>query len=98
VLSEFPFVSVMPGWIPARFDEVGDRAFAFVHVDVDLYQPTRDSLEFFFPRLAAGGALVVDDYNWARFPGARTAVDEFVRKQRPALFLPFQVGGCLLMK
>lgn len=35
------------GWIPSRFDAVADRTFAFVHVDVDLYEPTRDSIEFF---------------------------------------------------
>ena len=33
-LSEFPFISFYPGWIPERFNEVSSRAFALVHVDV----------------------------------------------------------------
>ena len=41
-LSEFPHVHIRKGWIPERFDEVSDLRFCFVHIDVDLYEPTRD--------------------------------------------------------
>jgi hypothetical protein len=30
------------GWIPSKFSEVESKRFAFVHIDVDLYQPTLD--------------------------------------------------------
>jgi len=53
-LSDCANVRLMKGWIPNRFAEVEDRTFAFVHIDVDLYEPTRDSLEFFYPRLSLG--------------------------------------------
>jgi O-methyltransferase len=73
-LAGFPRIEFFPGWIPQAFpDELGAR-YRFVHVDVDLYQPTRDSLEYFYPRLATGGILVCDDYNW---PGARKAIESF---------------------
>lgn len=65
------------GWIPERFSEVEDRRFSFVHVDVDLYEPTGDAFAFFWPRLNAGGAIVCDDYGSINCPGARKAVDEF---------------------
>jgi hypothetical protein len=71
---EFPRAELHPGWIPSAFPAVAGRSFSFVHLDVDLYQPTLDSLDYFFPRLAGGGAIVTDDYNW---PGARAAFDEF---------------------
>jgi O-methyltransferase len=70
-------VTLLKGWIPERFSEVADKKFSLVHIDVDLYQPTRDSLEFFWPRLNAGGALVCDDYGSLGCPGAKLAVDEF---------------------
>ncbi len=73
-LSRFPEISYFKGWIPSRFNDVSDSDFRFVHVDVDLYQPTRDSLEFFYPRLVKGGKIVCDDYNW---PGAKKAIDAF---------------------
>jgi hypothetical protein len=71
-LSAFPRIEYFPGWIPAAFPE-DEARYRFVHVDVDVYQPTRDSIEYFYPRLVAGGTIVCDDYNW---PGARKAVEE----------------------
>lgn len=73
-LSAFPNVTLLKGWIPERFSEVSDKEFRFVHVDVDLYQPSKDALEFFYPRLVSKGKIVCDDYNW---PGQAEAVDEF---------------------
>ena len=66
------------GWIPDRFAEVADRRFAFVHIDVDLYQPTLDSVAFFYQRLVPGGIIVCDDYGFTTCPGATRAMDEFM--------------------
>jgi hypothetical protein len=66
-----------PGWIPDRFDDVAALRFSLVHVDVDLYEPHRDAIRFFWPRLADGGAMVFDDYGSSFCPGARRAVDEY---------------------
>lgn len=65
------------GWIPTRFAEVADRSFALLHVDVDLYRPTLDSLEFFWPRIVPGGVVVCDDYGSRKCPGSKQAFDEF---------------------
>lgn len=97
-LSEFDFVRFYKGWIPERFSEVEERKFAFVHLDVDLYEPTRDGLEFFFPRLAEGGAIVIDDYNFAQFPGARKAVDQFLEQNPSVFFYAVPTGGAFLIK
>lgn len=75
----FPRVELHPGWIPSAFPAVAGRSFRFVHLDVDLYQPTRDSLDYFFPQLADGGVIITDDYNW---PGARKAFEEFCARYR----------------
>ena len=45
-LSEFSDVEYFKGWIPDRFVDVKDRFFSFVHIDVDLYEPTKNSFEF----------------------------------------------------
>jgi hypothetical protein len=70
----YPQVTFHPGWIPASFDGLPERRYRFVHVDVDLYQPTLAAFGYFFPRLEPGGVIVTDDYNW---PGGRKAVDDF---------------------
>jgi len=70
-------VVLHPGWIPARFGDVEQLRFSLVHVDVDLYEPHRDALAFFWPRLSDGGVMVFDDYGSSFCPGARQAVDEY---------------------
>jgi O-methyltransferase len=69
-----------------------------VHIDVDLYQPTLDSLEFFWPRLADGGFVVVDDYGSSQFPGATTATNEFLDKNKPSFFYKVPMGACFIIK
>jgi hypothetical protein len=85
------------GWIPDRFSDVADANFAFVHVDVDLLQPTRDSVAFFYPRLSPGGILLCDDYGFTTCPGATSAVDEFLAG-RPEKMISLDGGGGFLMK
>jgi hypothetical protein len=78
-LAEFPRLKFYKGWIPAIFADVpAGISFAFVHVDVDLYEPTKDVLEFFYPRLSSGAVVVCDDYGFGFCPGATQACDEFL--------------------
>jgi hypothetical protein len=90
-LKAYSNVQLYKGWIPERFQEAEDRRFALLHVDVDLYEPTRDSLSFFWPRLVQGGVVVCDDYGSIMCPGARRAVDEVVKENNAFLIeLPTQ--------
>ena len=97
-LYEFPFVKIYKGWIPDRFHEVEELVFSFVHIDVDLYQPTKDSLEFFWPRLSGGGMIICDDYGISQFPGAKRAVDQFLKLNKTDLFYEVPLGGCFFRK
>jgi O-methyltransferase len=56
-------VVLRPGYVPETLAGLEDERFAFVLLDLDLYDPTVASLEFFYPRLAPGGYLVMHDYN-----------------------------------
>lgn len=85
------------GWIPARFPDVKDKKFAFVHVDVDLYQPTLDTLEFFYERVSPGGVIVCDDYGSTLCFGARKAMDEFMADKPESLF-QIPTGQALIVK
>ncbi len=53
--------------------------FCLVHCDVDYYQSTHDVYEAFWPLLVDGGIIVCDDYGYGSCPGAKRAVDEFVK-------------------
>lgn len=85
------------GWVPSRFPEVEKLTFAFVHIDVDLYQPTKDTLEFFYPRLNAGGIIVCDDYGFVSCPGATSACNEFL-SDKPEKMIGLADGGGFMIK
>lgn len=76
-LAEFHNYETYKGWIPERFSEVANLKFSFLHIDVDLYQPTWDSLAFFYDKIVPGGVILMDDYGFKTCPGAKSAVDEF---------------------
>jgi hypothetical protein len=65
---------------------------------VDLYQPTYDSLDFFFPRLVKGGVIVCDDYNFSNFPGAKLAWDEYFKDKDIAFSYEVPLGSKFLIK
>lgn len=90
-------VTLHKGWIPDRFSDVAERQFAFIHVDLDLYQPTRDSIEFFYPRMPTGAVLVCDDYGCGTCPGATKAVDDFMA-DKPEPVIALDAGGCFFIK
>jgi len=87
------------GWIPDVFKDYPDDNYSFVHLDVDLYEPTYTALDYFFVRLNKGGVIVYDDYSYSVFPGAKQAVDHYL-KSIPGQFVfhPFSVGGCMIIK
>ena len=90
-LAGFPGITYFPGWIPGTFDSARDKRYRFVHVDVDLYEPTLASFAYFWPRLMPGGVIVCDDYDW---PGARRAVEEFCRDAGVAFDVTPQSQAC----
>lgn len=83
-----------PDSIPPGFDAL---RFAFVSLDADLFEPTIEGLNFFYPRMSVGGFLIVHDYNaWI---GARKAVDEFFAdKAEIPVPMPDKSGSALILK
>ena len=96
-LEEFDFVSYHRGWIPMKFNEVENHRFSLVHLDVDLYQPTWDSLCFFYPRVNSGGIVLCDDFGFSTCPGARRAMDEFFRDKAEGI-VSLPTGQGLIVK
>ena len=76
--NNFERLYLNKGWIPDVFNSQEIRNYSFVHIDVDLYEPTLESHKYFFEKLSKGGVIVCDDYGYNNFPGAKLAVDEFI--------------------
>ena len=62
---------------------IGD--IALLRLDTDWYESTKVELEYFYPRLATKGVLIIDDYG--HFEGAQLAVDEYFAKCDSPIFL-----------
>ncbi len=87
--ESWPLLIWHKGWIPQALSDLPDTKWAFVHLDVDLYEPTKDCLEYFLPRLSEGGIIVNDDYESELFPGCGLAWDEVMdRYGLPFVSLP----------
>ena len=72
-LADYPNLHFHPGWFPETAGAVENETFAFVFLDADLYQSTKDGIDFFYPRLNPGGVLMTHDY---QFPGVHRAFEE----------------------
>lgn len=77
--SKYPNVKIIKEWIPKSFEGLENSKIAYCHLDVDLYQPYKDCLEFIWPRLVVGGVMLFDDYDAIECPGAKKAVDDFFK-------------------
>lgn len=85
-------VIVRKGFFPATAEGVEDT-FAFVSLDADLYDPTIAGLNYFYPRLAKGGYIMVHDLMASRYQGCRAAVYEFSEKN-DVRFVPLPDAIC----
>ena len=85
--------------VPRYANEHKELKIVLLHIDVDMYAPSRVILEQLFDRIVPGGLLVLDDYGTVY--GETKAVDEFLKKNGLALRLeklPFYKIPVFLVK
>ncbi len=63
LLNKYENVNIIKGIFPESGQEIIDKKFCFVHLDVDLYKSTLESLRFFFPKMIQGGIILIHDYH-----------------------------------
>lgn len=94
---DFPAARIVQGWVPQVLSQLPDQRWSFVHLEVDLYEPTLGGLEYFYPRLNTGGVIITDDYGPIFTPGGRKAWRDFcTRHQIPYVVLTS--GQAVIMK
>lgn len=78
------------GYFPDTLQDYDmNEKFCLVSLDADMYNPTLAGLEYFYPRLVAGGYIMIHEYNAIildgkpveqRLKGVREAVRDFEQK------------------
>ena len=95
--SQWSNVRIIMGSVPTTLAEVTSDKVAYLHLDMNSSTPEIAALEFFWPRLADGAIVLLDDYG---FPGAESqhrAMDTLARSYGvPVATLP--TGQGLLLK
>ena len=97
---DFSACEIREGYFPQTVQGEADEQFSFVSLDADLYQPIREGLLFFYPRLAPGGLIFVHDYGSHTWDGCKKAVDEFLAQQKGCTItiLPDKSGTAVIGK
>jgi hypothetical protein len=98
-LSAYSNIVFYPGFFPDSAEPLAktQTRFAFVHLDVDIYESTRAGLEFFYPRMVRGGVILSHDYRNLGCPGVRRAYEEFFR-DKPEMVIELWKTQCLVIK
>lgn len=97
-LADHKNVWFKPGLFPKSVGSEWRRLYCFVHLDCDLYSSTREALDFYWPRLNPGGAVLIDDYGHLTTLGAKKAVDEFAGQRGLTVLQLPRTGQALIWK
>ena len=79
-LSPFAQVQIHRGDVIESLPLVPESPYRLVHLDTDLYQPTRVCLDYFGRLLSPGGVIVIDDFASRKCPGVPKALGEYLRE------------------
>jgi len=55
---------------------------SFLHLDIDIYEPVCTCLEHLYPRVVAGGIVVLDEFAHKDWPGESTALENYFKGNR----------------
>lgn len=97
-LKEFTKVEIHRGDFTEITNRLPDREYGFVHLDADTFIATSAGLDYFFPRLASGGVIVLDDFGSGKCPGVVAAYKKFMSAAPACLcWQPF-TEQCIISK
>ena len=90
VISVMPYPEkciIRKGWFPETIGDLEEQ-FCFVSLDCDLYEPTREGLKYFYPRLSRGGYIFIHDFGHNHYNGVKRAVYEFMESEKSVAIVP----------
>ncbi len=80
LMSHIPKVKIVRGdvceTLPAYLDENPHLLVSLLHLDADLYRPTKATLDALLPRMPKGAIIAFDELNMKLFPGETLAAME----------------------
>ncbi len=94
-LAKYKNVCIVKGEFPETSNIAMNKRFAFVHLDVDIYNSTKNCLGFFYDRMVKGGIILSHDYSQAK--GVKKAFDEFFENKIEKI-IELPMSQCMVIK
>ncbi len=69
-------VGYFPNLEKDKMQKISNLKYSFVHLDFDLYQPTKDCFNFIKNKLEKNAIILVDDYNFINQEGVKRAIKD----------------------
>lgn len=90
-------VVIVRGAVPDSLATVEIDTVAYLSLDMNCALPELAALEYFWPKMAAGGVVVLDDYGFSGHEEQKRVADEFALRQGLRV-LSMPTGQGLLLK
>jgi len=87
MIPRFERVSLVQGdirkTIPTFVKKNPGIRISLLHIDLDLYEPTKAALNYLYPLVSPGGVVLLDEYAMSDFQGEGLAFDEYFGDKKP---------------
>jgi O-methyltransferase len=77
--------------------QLASQRVRLLHIDVDVYQSAKDSVEFLWDRMPSGAVIVFDDYGFVGCEGVTRYVDE-LKASKEVIYLHNLNGHAVVIK
>lgn len=74
-------IKLVEGWVQNTIDTVIDviKSISILRLDMDIYNPTKYTLEKLYPLITKGGVIIIDDWE---LDGVGIAVEEYLKENK----------------
>lgn len=74
-------IKLVEGWVQNTIDAVIDeiKSISILRLDMDIYDPTKYTLNKLYPLITKGGVIIIDDWE---LDGVRIAVEEYLKENK----------------
>lgn len=84
---------ILVGIFPDDHPDLNINEISFLHSDVDVYESTKDIVEWCLPRLTKNAVVVFDDYGFRSCDGVTVFVNDFMRLNGDDFFWLHNLNG-----
>lgn len=95
--SKWKNCTLIRGKVPESFKYLDETLYSYVSIDMNVAAAEIAAAEYFWPKMVAGGLMLLDDYGWSAHIHQKIAFDRFA-EERNVHILTLPTGQGLIVK